>query len=319
MDRRILVTGGAGFVGRHVVYQACMRRPMRADADLVVSADRVLPPTYGNHCVAVDLEDEDDLSGVIHALRPTHVVHCAGVTHSPTVDGFLRGNVSATFHLLRALAIVGRRDLVKFVDVSSAAAYGTTDALAGPLREDRPLAPATTYAWSKTMQERVCDRFAREWDLPVVHARLFNVTGPGQRPTMFPAAFFRRLVVEDGPELPVVGWESARDLVDVRDVARALLLLADAGKPGEACNVGTGIASTVGQVAATARAISGVEKVPVPVETALGGDWSWADESRLRALGWAPRHDLEESLSACWGWIRSITPEPTETTSRPGP
>ena len=308
MPRRILITGGGGFVGCHVAFEAVLGQLRQADEDLVVSVDRMVPPTYGNKSVSMDLTDVEAVTEMVHSMQPTHVVHCAGVTYAETVDVYLEGNVRSTHVLLRALADVGRKSLQRFVNVSSAAVLGATGPGDCPVSEDHPRAPSGTYGWSKMVQERIVEGFGHNWGLPVVNARVFNTCGPGQRPTMMPAALFRRFLVEDGPELPVRNWSATRDYLDVRDIASALLVLMDRGDPGTTYNVGSGVAKCIGALSRMAAKAAGTNKAPIPGAVDSPRDCSCADVSRLTALGWSPRYSLDESLADCWEWVRGIVP-----------
>ena len=310
MTRRTLITGGGGFVGCHVVYAAVMAQ---APGNTVVSVDLHKPPSYGNQSVELDLTDSEALTELVHTLQPTHVIHCAGVTHSDTDDGYLAGNVAPTDALLQSLAAVGSRSLERFVNVSSAAVYGPMVSSDIIVHESMALHPGSTYARSKMRQERLALEFGRKWALPVVNARLFDVAGPGQRPFMMPAAFFKRLIVEDVDPLPVKSWCSTRDYIDVRDVADALLVLADRGEPGESYNVGTGESVSVGAIVYAAIATSERERSAVPVGGSGRDDCSQADVSKLTALGWSPQVSTRQSLADCWDWIRAIVPS-TKTT-----
>ena len=295
----VLVTGGAGFAGSHLVEQLAARGP-------VVAWSRSEPPPFLRALAAwqtVDLLVRDQVRAAIAALRPSAVYHCAGLPHvaeswSNTTQP-LASNVLATHHLLDALRRAGApcRVLVP----GSATVYAPSRE---PLTEDAPIGPGNPYALSKLAQEQLAVRAAQEDGIEVIVARSFNHTGPRQTPAFVAPSLARQIaLIERGALEPVIrvgNLEAQRDLTDVRDVVRAYALLMESGTSGVVYNVASGtgrsIRSLLDELVARARVTVTIETdasrlrandVPVLV----------GDASRLRrATGWTPEISFPQML-----------------------
>jgi GDP-4-dehydro-6-deoxy-D-mannose reductase len=287
---RALITGGGGFVG------TWLANHLRAVGDDVAVTD-----------AEVDVTDPDAVQGALERARPDAVYHLAALTHvGRSWDDPLRVlevNVLGTAGVLLAARRSGLEPRV--LVVSSAEVYGAvTDPSVLPLTEDAPPAPVTPYAASKLAAEAVATQAFRGHGQHVVVARPFNHVGPGQSPDFAVAAFAKRVVEAraNGQHAIAVGNLSARrDFTDVRDVVRAYRALVVAGEPGEVYNVCSGSDVSMREVAERLVALAGaslelevdpelVRPVEVPV---LRGD-----PGRLeRATGWAPAHELGETLA----------------------
>jgi GDP-4-dehydro-6-deoxy-D-mannose reductase len=216
-----------------------------------------------------------------------------------------------TLHLLDALRrhAPAARTLV----VSSAEVYG---GLTSPLPETTPLAPASPYAASKAAAEMIALQHFRAYGLPVVRARSFNHTGPGQTARFAVSAFARQIarieVARQAPVLGVGNLSARRDFLDVRDVAAAYLALARLGAAGEAYNVCSGKAVALQTLRdgllANAKVGIDVERDPAldrPVDVPeLRGD-----PTRLQAAtGWRPEIPLEQTLLDVLAYWRAKEP-----------
>ncbi len=263
-----LVTGGNGFVGRHLV------------AALREAGSRVT-------LLQGDIRDPRRARG----FRGDAVFHLAAKSHpgqsrlSP--DETFEINTLGTARLLEALEGFGGRVLI----VSSAEIYRL---VGRPIRETDPLDPRNPYAWSKVMAEAV----ARAQDrLDVVIARPFNHTGPGQKESFVCGSFARQVVT--GPVVRVGQLDSVRDFLDVRDVVAAYRLLIERGRRGETYNIASGRGWRIGDLLDTLIRLSGrsVRVVQDP-RRLRPADVQVGDATRLRrATGWRPRHDLRATLA----------------------
>ena len=285
----VVVTGGAGFIGRAVLEH------LRAAGAQVVSVDRrphARPsgPT-GLHVLTADLlDDRPDVTAVLRAATAVvHLAGCPGVRDDrPGIEGARqRDNVDATARVLAAVPAH-----VPLVIASSSSVYGGAPPGAAS-REDHPLCPRGGYARSKAEVERMCaERVAAGARVTV--ARPFTVAGEGQRQDM---AISRWLAAaRAGRPLRVFGsLERRRDVTDVAQVARALVELTRLGEPGPV-NVGTGVGHSLADLVDAVGAALGVQPA-VEVVAAADEDVpaTLADTGRLRGLlGWVPRTVLPD-------------------------
>lgn len=306
---RALVTGAAGFAGQHLV-KALLRRGCAVVGGTLDGAGP--PPGVLDGAeigrvewVGLDVTDSEQVREVLGTVRPEGVFHLAGqasVGHSfSDVLGTWMANATGTLLLLQSLAEQGHD--ARVLVVSSSEVYGSVPEAEQPIAETRPVAATNPYGASKAAAEIVARQIGASSGLRVVIARSFNHTGPGQSPRFaLPdwAAQLGRMARGDlEPVLRVGNLEARRDLLDVRDVADAYLLLIERGEAGGVYNVGSGRAHRLRDVVERMVELSGtgarieVESTRLrPVDTPL----LQGDPGRLRRLGWEPRVPLEQTL-----------------------
>ncbi|HEX4953369.1 MAG TPA: GDP-mannose 4,6-dehydratase [Thermoanaerobaculia bacterium] len=291
---RVLLTGGSGFVGSHLV------------AHLVAAGDEVtalagpdagLPAGVARP--VVDLADRAGLAAALEGADPEVVIHLAGLAHVGSswqqLAEYFQVNVLGTENVLAAA--VGRRVVL----ASSGEVYGVVPEDEQPIQEDRPLAPASPYALTKAAAERLTVREGG------VVARLFNLVGPGQSATFALPAFARQLAAiaagEAEPQLKVGNLTPRRDFLHVADGARALRVLAEKGAPGEAYNIASGQALSIEEALHLLTRIAGVEaEVTIDPERFRPADIPLltGDNARLTALGWHQELSLGQALEDLW-------------------
>ena len=300
---RTLVTGAAGFVGGHLI------PALRAAGREVVGVHLpALPPGPADVTWrACDLCDRAALAGLVAELRPREVVHLAAMAAPAQAERApleaLRANYLALDSLLAAVR--GRR--LRFLFVSTGEVYGPCPADAPPNREEAPLRPMNTYAATKAAGEVRVRLAAAQEGLDLLVVRPFNHTGPG-RPALYAESAFAEQIarIERGQQEPVLrvgNLAPVRDYSDVRDVVAAYVLLLQRGVTGETYNVCSGARRTMRSVLdhllARSSARPRVEidparfrELPADALAFLG------DNAKLRALGWAPRHSVDEAFDA---------------------
>jgi GDP-4-dehydro-6-deoxy-D-mannose reductase len=304
----ILVTGAAGFAGRHLLAR------LSGTADVVGwhRPDSVPPHVDGVRWRAVELQDRDAVRRALDADRPEAIYHLAGIAHVGDswahAEETLAGNVIGTAHLFAGVRELGLKPRV--LVTGSATIYKASDA---PLTEDSALAPNTPYGTSKLAQEMLALAAWREHGLPAVVTRSFNHIGPGQSPAFAAASFARQLATIDAglasPTINVGNLTAARDVTDVRDTVRAYEALMARGRPGVAYNVCSGRAVSMQAILDGLRA-----RIHVPVEVVT-------DPARMRPVdtpvivgshdrlthdtGWTPEISLDATLDALIGYWRA--------------
>jgi GDP-4-dehydro-6-deoxy-D-mannose reductase len=305
-----LVTGAAGFAGRHLL------RLLAADGPVVGwHRPGETPPVVANvRWQGVELLDRRAVTSALAEAAPSGIYHLAGVPHVADswarAEETLAGNVVGTLNLLEAMRAHGLA--CRLLVTGSATIYQPSTRA---LKEDDPLAPNTPYGASKLAQELAALTAWREFGIPVVVSRSFNHIGPEQTPAFAAAAFARQLArIEAGlmpPVLKVGNLEALRDLSDVRDTVRAYRALMQRGRPGACYNVCAGHAISMQQLLdglrAHVRVAVTVEQDPArmrPADTPL----VLGDNTRLVAdTGWTPSIPLETTLADIVAWWRAET------------
>jgi GDP-4-dehydro-6-deoxy-D-mannose reductase len=306
---KVLVTGADGFVGRHLVARlvkeghrvtaAC--RPTREAADWL---DQSWPG-------AVDLVPFEltDPASIRAAVSPGHdaVVHLAAVA-SVREAGEDPGrawvvNAAGTARLLDAVTASGngKGPGSRVLLISSAEVYGSGPPT--PRMESDPPSPQSPYAASKVGAEVAALEAWRRARLPVIVARPFTHTGPGQAPGYVIPSFVERLLAVRagaGPKVPTGNLDPIRDLLDVRDVVAAYLALLTSGIPGETYNIARGEGISLREVFYRLAALLGVAAEPYcDAGLVRGNDIPYlvGDAAKLRrATGWVPILTLEQTL-----------------------
>jgi UDP-glucose 4-epimerase len=297
----IVVTGGAGFVGSHVVdaYATAGHRVIVVDNLSTGSREQVHPAA---RLVEMDLNDPA-LVDLLLEERPEVVNHHAAnasvavSVRKPTFDA--AQNILGTLTLLEAARLAG---VGKFIYISSGGAmYGNPEYL--PMDEEHPANPVSPYALSKHTGERYVHLYGLEHGLCWTSLRYANVYGPRQDPSGeagVVAIFCQNLLDGVAPEIHWDG-EQTRDFVYVGDCARANLLALDAGN-GQAYNVGTGIGTSINALFRALMEVSGRNVVPRRGPRRPGdARHSYLDCSQIeRELGWRSEVSLHDGLEGTW-------------------
>jgi UDP-glucuronate 4-epimerase len=297
---RVLVTGGAGFIGSHLV------RALIARGDKVTvldSFDDAYDPAIKMANIeGLDLElvqgDIRDRVAVESALQGVdavvHLAARAGVRESLEQLGLYASvNVGGTVTLLEALRDRGHTPLVF---AGSSSVYGERDT--GPFSEADGLGfPASPYAGTKRAAELMCHAAHLSWGQSVAVLRFFTVYGPRQRPAMAISKFIR--MAKAGETIPLFGGgECRRDYTYVSDAVSAVLVALDNSFDFSVLNVGGGTPVTLDELVAAVAVATGCAVDVVHIEGQPGDvSLTWADPTQIRAcLGWTAEVGLVEGL-----------------------
>jgi len=291
-----IVTGGAGFIGSHMVDNLLDHGyRVRTIDNLVSGRESNIAHLSGNPDFSFDRGD-------IRNLQPGHklftqaryVFHLAGIGDIvPSIEHpleYMSANVQGTAHVLECAR---HAKVKKLVYAASSSCYGLA---ATPTREDHPIAPLYPYALSKYLGEQVCFHWRKVYGLPVNSIRIFNAYGTRVRTTgaygaVFGVFFKQKL---EGKPFTVVGdGTQKRDFLYATDVAEAFRLAAETDKTGEIWNLGAGNPQSVNHLVD----LLGGEKVYIPKRPGEP-DCTWADITKItRDLGWRPRVSFEEGVA----------------------
>ncbi len=302
---RALVTGGAGFIGSHVV------DALLARGDEVAVLDSFATGRRENLAEGARLHEGDirsDADAAFDAARPEVCFHLAAQAdvgtsvERPELDADV--NVLGTVRVLEA----ARRHGAQVVFSSTGGAlYGECER---PAVEDDARQPLAPYGTSKLAGEEYLATWNRLHGTQHMTLRLGNVYGPRQLAKLeggVVAIFMDRVAAGEGVRIFGDG-EQVRDFVYVGDVVRAML--ASVGHPGGVFNVGTGVATSVNALFETCRRVSGAD-AEAEYAPPRPGDLlrSVLDPGRAeRELGWRPEHDLERGVRETWAWASSRNP-----------
>ncbi len=306
---KILVTGGAGFIGSNFVRHVLTSHP----DDSVVNLDKL---TYaGNRANLADVEgagrytfvqgDICDAAVVREVLAGVDaVVNFAAETHVDRSlmepDAFLRADVFGVFTLLEAVKDL---KISRFVHISTDEVYGSIER--GSFRERDPLRPSNPYSASKASGDLLVGAYGQTYKLPVLITRSSNNFGPYQYPEKVIPLFITN-ALDDQP-LPLYGdGRNVRDWLYVLDNCAAIDLVLRKGREGEVYNIGGG--HEVENIVLTRqilRLTGKPETLITPVKDRPGHDRRYAiDSTKVQQLGWKPRHAFPAALEATVAWYR---------------
>lgn len=291
-DRTALITGAAGFTGRHLG-NALKQQGYRVAGITQTPATR---PDHLDESHACDILDAADLTRVLDRVRPTHVVHLAAISFVAHADmtALYLTNIVGTRNLLQALTDTGCAPR-SVILASSANVYGNADF--DPIDEQTPLRPVNDYAVSKLAMEAM----ARLWfdRLPITLARPFNYTGVGQS-----ERFLLPKIVSHysrgAPSITLGNIDVERDFSDVSSIVQAYGQILERAPAGEAFNLCSGRAVSLREVLAMMETIAGY-RIEVRSDPALQRSHEIrrlrGSDDKLRALiGDRTRPTLEQTL-----------------------
>jgi UDP-glucose 4-epimerase len=304
--KRVLLTGGAGFVGaalcrtllsRGFEVHALLRTPGRSWRIAGVLSDL--------RAHEIDIRDDDRLTRAVREIHPEIVYHLAtfgAYPYQTDADAIVQTDILGTWNLLKALASV---DYEVFVNTGSSSEYGFKQYA---MRETDLLEPNSYYSAAKCAQSLLCQHVARAEHRPITTFRLFSVYGPYEEPTRLVPTLIRKCLA--GEPLDLVPPGIARDFVYVDDVVDAYLRIDALAKlSGEIINIGTGVQQTIRDVVEVVLTETGahVECRWGAVEPRIWDSSIWVADctKSKRLLDWRATTRLEQGLRSTIEWTRS--------------
>jgi GDP-4-dehydro-6-deoxy-D-mannose reductase len=295
-----MITGAAGFIGRHL---ASYLYEQHLDVHGLDRPAVVRPSDWPGSWHPADITDERQISQIMEGLAPKYIFHFAALIKSHSLAELLAVNVLGTRNLLESIA--KNQSPAKVLIAGSSAEYGLSYPEEMPLGEQSKLRPLTPYGVSKIAQTTVGIHYAYRYGLNVICTRTFNVTGPGEPASLVCSAFARQIAqIEFGirpPTLFAGNLKSLRDYTDVRDAVKAYWAAAQQGTKGLIYNVCSGRPVLIGEVLKILCELGGL---PVEIRETEGENPTadvpvqYGDFTRLNlATGWSPTTPLSDSLS----------------------
>lgn len=283
---KILVLGADGFIGRNV-------------AQLLVGEHEVIRATRTAHNYNVDLTNRETIAAVLTKVKPQVIVNCAGVVENGEKAAL---NIAFTTNLLEQ-ALASNLPFKKIIILGSAAEYGEVDKANIPVKEDAPLNATSDYAVSKMKETAVAISYRENHGLPVVVARVFNPIGVGMNPKFLVPQIVKQIIEireDKRTSIEVSRLDSKRDYINVKDIGRAIKVIMELDTRHPIYNVGSGKATSNGELIELILNNSKLLNRPKIIETSGQAEplvAIQADITRLRQeFDWQPIFTLEETI-----------------------
>jgi dTDP-glucose 4,6-dehydratase len=306
---KLLITGGAGFIGSNFILSMINSHPEIEIINLDVltyagnlnnlkSVDKNPRYTF----IRGDICDPNNVNSILDKYRVDTIVHFAAESHVDRsitkASEFVRTNVLGTQNLLECAR---QHQIEKFIHISTDEVYGST--ITGSFTENNILSPSSPYSASKAGSDLLALSYFTTYKLPVIITRCTNNFGPCQHPEKLIPLFVTNLL--EGRKVPVYGTgKNVRDWIHVSDHCQAVEFLIKKGKFGEIYNIGGGNEMT--NIEITEKILTLLKKDESLIEYVAdrpGHDYRYSlDCSKLRKMGWSPRFSFEEGLKDTVEW-----------------
>jgi len=304
---KLLVTGGAGFIGSEFVRQAVKKGYQVIVVDFLTYAgdlERLKEVENDISFYQIDIKDYTNLEKVFKTEKPQVVIHFAAESH---VDrsileprAFIQTNIEGTLNLLELSKIFKTE---RFINISTDEVYGELGE-SGKFKEESPLRPNSPYSVSKAAQDMLGRAYFKTYGLPVITVRPSNNYGPWQYPEkLIPVAIAKAL--KDEP-IPVYGKGlNVRQWLYVADCAEAILIVMEKGVPGEVYNIASGVEKRNIEVVKTILEILNKPHSLIEfIQDRPGHDYRYSMDVRKikKELGWEAKTDFETGLKLTVEW-----------------
>jgi len=307
---KILITGGAGFIGSNFIKYIFKKYPgwQIVNLDKLTYAGNLESlketennPNYkfikGDIVNAADVETAigDGVDKIISYAAETHVDRSIVAP-----DAFIKTDILGTYTLLEA---VKKHNVAQYIQISTDEVFGSIEN--GSFDEESSFAPNSPYSASKVGADHLCRAYFKTYNLPVIVTHSCNVFGPNAHPEKMIPLFVTNLL--ENKKVPVYGQgQQIREWIFVEDHCAAIETIMIEGKPGEVYNIGTGNEKTNLEITRFILQELGLdEKMIEYVKDRPGHDWRYAINSqKLRGLGWQPSVSWEDGLCRTIKWYR---------------
>lgn len=307
---RILVTGGAGFMGSNFIKYILKKYPKWQ----LINLDKL---TYAGNLdnlkdvfkhknyrfVKGDITNQADIKKAI-GRGVDMIINYAAETHVDRSimepEAFIKTDVLGTYNLLEA---VKKNNVAKYIQISTDEVFGSIKR--GKFKEKDPFRPNSPYSASKAGADHLCRAYFKTYNLPVIVTHSCNFYGPNQYPEKLIPLFITNLL--EGKKIPLYGdGHQVREWIFTQDYCRAIEKIFRKGKLGEVYNIGTGYEKRNVEITNFILKELGFNKSKVEhVKDRLGHDFRYAvDSSNLRRLGWSPTISWEEGLRRTINWYK---------------
>jgi UDP-glucose 4-epimerase len=300
MRQRVLITGGAGFIGSALCRELSGQGHEVFVVDDLSFGRRELAPVDDAHFHRVDIRDRSAVMDVLQRVRPERVLHLAAIHFIPYCNQHpveaADINITGTINVLDACGRAG--SVTQVFVASTAAVYPIAE---GSIDEDHPLGPLDIYGITKLATEKLANEFHHRTGIPVIIGRFFNAFGPNEtNPHLIPE--IQKQVRSGARTLHLGNLDPKRDFIHTEDMGRAMSALLNAGLGGvEVFNIGRGIEYSVREIVdAFARQLG--EPLHIVVDPArvrkVERMHLLADVGKLkRVTGWEPRWSIDEGVA----------------------
>ena len=296
--KKILLTGGAGFIGSNLAHFLFKRHYQVVVLDALTYAANPQRLPNGIPLIVGDISDIDTLTQICQTQTFDAIINCAAESHvdRSIVDStaFIKSNVLGVQVLLDACL---QYNIAQFLQISTDEVYGSLGQ-SGKFTEDSPLHPSSPYSASKASADLLCQAWYRTHGLHINITRCSNNFGPNQHPEKFIPRMIQQ--AQHNLPLPIYGdGSNIRDWIHVDDHCAAILTVLEHAPAGEVYNVGSNMEwCNLDLAKEILRALNKPESLLSFIQDRKGHDWRYAvDSSKLQQqLGWSPKIHFEEAL-----------------------